>query len=159
MITCTKISPKMVNPRDTARTTKEEDTSDLNIVAMVATLPGAWHCRVSARTGWPVSGWDSKFDLQQIYQCGNMPNVVKRSETHFAYCRDFKQARKKIKTTSVLTGQEVIECNQGWKAMLVRHWAHYPAWCSIAGSTFIEAILLKMGVGGEGKRGCPLEFT
>ena len=28
-------------------------TSDLNIGTPAATLPGAWHCRVSAGTGWP----------------------------------------------------------------------------------------------------------
>ena len=28
-------------------------TSDLKIGAPVATLPGAWHYRVSAGTGWP----------------------------------------------------------------------------------------------------------
>ena len=30
-------------------------TSDLTIDTPVATLPGAWRCRVSAGTGWPVS--------------------------------------------------------------------------------------------------------
>ena len=28
-------------------------TGDLNIDTPVATLPGAWRCRVSAGTGWP----------------------------------------------------------------------------------------------------------
>ena len=28
-------------------------TSDLKIGTPVATLPDAWHCRVSAETGWP----------------------------------------------------------------------------------------------------------
>ena len=28
-------------------------TSDLKIGTPVATLPGAWRCRVSAGTGWP----------------------------------------------------------------------------------------------------------
>ena len=28
-------------------------TRDLKIGTPVATLPGAWHCRVSAGTGWP----------------------------------------------------------------------------------------------------------
>ena len=28
-------------------------TSDLKIGTPVATLPGAWHCRVNAGTGWP----------------------------------------------------------------------------------------------------------
>ena len=28
-------------------------TSDLKIGTPVATLPGTWHCRVSAGTGWP----------------------------------------------------------------------------------------------------------
>ena len=28
-------------------------TSDLKIGTPVVTLPGAWHCRVNAGTGWP----------------------------------------------------------------------------------------------------------
>ena len=45
---------KMVNPRGIAREEEEEeDTSDLKVGTPVATLPGTWHCRVSAWTGWP----------------------------------------------------------------------------------------------------------
>ena len=29
------------------------NTSVLKIYTPVATLPGAWHCRVNAGTGWP----------------------------------------------------------------------------------------------------------
>ena len=70
----TKISPKMVNPRDLAGNTEEKEeaslagdtgvnpcfpliwsevTSDPEVGSPVATLPDAWHCRVSARTCWP----------------------------------------------------------------------------------------------------------
>ena len=58
----------MVNPRDIAGNTEEEDslfccgsfprlshTSDLDVDGPMATLPGAWRCRVSAGTGYPMS--------------------------------------------------------------------------------------------------------
>ena len=32
---------------------RSSHTSDLKTGTPVATLPGAWHCRVSAWTGWP----------------------------------------------------------------------------------------------------------
>ena len=35
-------------------TTVFSDTSDLKIGAVVATVPGVWHGRVSATTGWPA---------------------------------------------------------------------------------------------------------
>ena len=49
-----------------------EHTSDLKLGTPVATLPGAWRYRVSARTGWPcvsilwlgeMEGWICNFDL------------------------------------------------------------------------------------------------
>ena len=52
-------------------------TSDLNIGTPVATLPGAWHYRVSAGTGRPgvcqytVTGRGRKFDLQLLSQCSS----------------------------------------------------------------------------------------
>ena len=45
--------------------------SDLQTGALVAVLPDAWRCRISAGTGWPgFSGRDSKFELQVLSQCG-----------------------------------------------------------------------------------------
>ena len=39
--------------RPPLRFTQSTNTSDLNNGTLVATLPGAWHYRVRARTGWP----------------------------------------------------------------------------------------------------------
>ena len=48
-------------------------TSDLKIGAPVVTLPGVWHYRVSAGTGWPLVGilWGRKLDLQLLSRCGS----------------------------------------------------------------------------------------
>ena len=50
-------------------------TSDSKIGTPVATLPGAWHNRVSAETGRPrcqytANGGGRKLDLQLLSQCG-----------------------------------------------------------------------------------------
>ena len=58
-------------------------TSDWKICTVVTALPDAWHYRVVTRTGWPTvypfTGWDSKFDLQLLSQCGSMYNCQSRS--------------------------------------------------------------------------------
>ena len=59
-------------------------TSDLKTGCPVATLPGAWCYRVSPGAGLPqylynVSGWDRKFDLQLLSQCGSTYSCVSRS--------------------------------------------------------------------------------
>ena len=59
--------------------------ADLIIGTAVATLPGARCNRFSARTGWPgVTGWDRKFDLQLLSQCGSTYTCRSRfvSEIH-----------------------------------------------------------------------------
>ena len=49
----------------------------------MATLLGAWRYRVSTWAGWPsvrkLTGWDRKFDLQLLSQCGSMYNCLSRS--------------------------------------------------------------------------------
>ena len=58
-------------------------TSDLEIGTPVATLPGAWHYRVSTGTGWPDVSilWrgERKLDLQLLSQCGSMYSCLSRS--------------------------------------------------------------------------------
>ena len=47
-------------------------TSDFKIGTPVATLPGAWNCRVStglARCQYTVTGWGRKVDLHLLSQC------------------------------------------------------------------------------------------
>ena len=34
----------------------QSSQDDLDIALLIATLPGAWPCRVSARNGWPSVG-------------------------------------------------------------------------------------------------------
>ena len=46
---------------------RSSHTGDLKIGTPVATLPGTWHHKVSAGTGW-----GGKFDLQLLSQCGSM---------------------------------------------------------------------------------------
>ena len=51
-------------------------TSDLNIGTPVATLPGAWRCRVNAGTGWPSVSilWLSEVEnliCKLLSQCGS----------------------------------------------------------------------------------------
>ena len=56
----------------------------LNIETPVATLPGAWHDRVSA-VDWlawcqyTVTGWYGKFDLQLLLHCGSTYSCLSRS--------------------------------------------------------------------------------
>ena len=50
----------------------------------MATLPRAWHYRISSWTFWPgdsirVTGWDSKFDLQFLSKCGSTCTCLSRS--------------------------------------------------------------------------------
>ena len=57
---------------------------DLEIGTPVATVPGAWHYRVSTGVGWPgVSilclGEVERVDLQLLSQCGSTYNCLSRS--------------------------------------------------------------------------------
>ena len=69
------------------------DCSDLIKNTSLATLPGAWHGRIIARTNWSnvrtlKTGWDSKVCLQLLAQCGSSYSCLCRSvpETHFVCC-------------------------------------------------------------------------
>ena len=55
--------------------------SDLIISTPVATLPGAWRYRVSARTGWPGVSIQcgKKFGLGLLSQCGGTQTCLGRS--------------------------------------------------------------------------------
>ena len=54
-------------------------TSDLKTCTLVATLPGAWHDRVSARTGWLGVSVLSEGELVSlILQCGSLYNCLSR---------------------------------------------------------------------------------
>ena len=82
MVLYAKISPNIVNPRDIAGNTEEEEplfsrsshARDFNIGTVVAASLGTWHYRVSTRTGWRsvsgLTGLDGKFDLHFLFQCG-----------------------------------------------------------------------------------------
>ena len=65
-------------------------TIDLKTGTPVATLPGTWHYRVSAGTGWPdvsitVTGWGRKFDLLLLSQCGSALNFRSSSNPEIHY--------------------------------------------------------------------------
>ena len=66
-------------------------TIDLEVGTLVATLPCAWHYRVSARAGWPIVSilrlGERAFDRQSQSSGGSM------DQTHFACYRDIKQWR------------------------------------------------------------------
>ena len=83
-------------------------SSDLNIGTPLATLPGAWRCRVSAGTGWPgvskLTGRDGKFDLQLLSQCGSTSNFLSRSvpEIH-------------LHVAGTLSNQQTSSSRRSWK--------------------------------------------
>ena len=72
--------------------------SDLKIGTTAATLRCAWRYKVSTGTGWPcvriLTGWDRKFDLQLLSQCGSTCIPLSEQIRHWdtqACCWDIKQ--------------------------------------------------------------------
>ena len=79
-------------------------TSDLKIATPVATLPGAWHYRVSTGTGWPgvtilwldaVEHWSAT--SISVWQQVKLSEQICPWDT-LAYCWDIKQPTKKPTT-------------------------------------------------------------
>ena len=74
----------------------------LKIGTPVTTLSGDWRNRVSTGTGWPsvgiLMGWDTKFNLQLLSQCGSMLNCQSNQPTN--------SERKKL----CATGRLSISC-------------------------------------------------
>ena len=78
------------------------------LALQLATLPGAWRCRVSTGCQYTVTGWGRTFDPQLLSQCGS---TVKLSEQirpwdTLACCWDVKQPTNKQCLQSNNTGQK-----------------------------------------------------
>ena len=101
-------------------------TSDLNIGTPVATLPGAWHYRVSAGTGRPgvsilwlgeMESWICNFYLSVAAR-----KIVQiRPWDTLACCWDVKQPTNKQTNSACF----VVLVLHSFKVVLVKWWFHY----------------------------------
>ena len=92
-------------------------TSDLKIGNPVVTLPGAWHCRVSAGTGRPGIGilWLGEVGslicnlYLSVAACKKLSEQIHPWDT-LACCRDIKQATNKFRNhVCMLTDERLFE--------------------------------------------------